>query len=99
MAAEHIHIITTFVYPGGVAEKEIGGKRRMVRVGLGNVDCPERGLIAEFEKTIKPIPWETAEARKDAIDAIRDASWIIDERRRAELIRHVVMSQYFERKS
>lgn len=99
MASETIHIITTLVFPGGVAEKDIAGDRRMVRVALGNIEDPDYGLLAEVEGKNAKIPWETKEAREEAIAALRTSAAIDCERKRAELIRHVTLAQYFDRKS
>jgi len=93
--AEALHITTSFVFPGGVSERDVGGKRRLVRVCVGMLDCPERGLLAELEGKIDRIPWIDNAARIDAIEDIK-AVQRLDETTRAKLARHITMSQYFE---
>lgn len=90
-----LHVVTSFVFPGGVVERDVGGKRRLVRVCLGMIDCDERGLLAELEGKIDPIPWLDNNARTQAIQAIQDAEWI-DAGLTAKLVRHVTLSKYFE---
>lgn len=92
---ETLHITTSFVFPGGVAERDVGGKRRLVRVCVGMLECPERGLLAELEGTIDRIPWIDNRARTEAIETVK-MSQKLDEPTRAKLARHITMSQYFE---
>lgn len=92
---ETLHITTSFVFPGGVAERDVGGKRRLVRVCVGMLECPERGLLAELEGTIGRIPWIDNAARTEAIENIK-VTQRLDETTRANLARHITMSQYFE---
>ena len=89
-----IEIITTFVMPGGVAEKDLMGQRRFVRVCLGLVDNPDYGLIAEMDGQISPIPWESREIRDEAIERVRTSS-LFDDGTRAKLIGHMARSKFY----
>ena len=91
---ETLEIVTTFVWPGGVSEVDLGGKRRMVRVCIGHIECPERGLIAELDGSIARIPWQSEQRRDDAAEALRQTH-LIEEPMRTRLADHVATSAYY----
>lgn len=89
-----IEIITTFVFPGGCAEKDIAGQRKFVRVCLGLVNNPEYGLIAEMEGHFDPIPWESKAIRDEATEKVRVGS-LLDKEVRDKLVAHMERSKFY----
>ena len=93
--SEQLEIVTTWVWPGGCSEIELGGKRRIVRVCVGYLEDPERGLLAEMDGSIPRTPWQSKEKRDAAVESIRQLAWI-EEPMKTRLLEHVAKSPYFE---
>lgn len=89
-----IELKTHFVFAGGVAEKDLAGQRRFVRVCLGQIENTDYVLIAEMNGEIAAIPWESHAVREEAIERARNAEWMEPEFQE-RLIAHIQRSKFY----
>ena len=101
--SEKLEIITTYVLPGGVGQKQRQGGHITARVTLGHIFAPD-GVVAEmngemagaaFSSTSDPVPWIDNATRDDAAAQVERMAGLIDDVRQA-LAKHIRKSAYFE---
>lgn len=101
--SEKLEIITTYVLPGGVGQKQRQGGHLTARVTLGHIFAPD-GVVAEmngelvgaaFSTSPDPIPWIDKATRDDAAAQVERMAGLKDDMRQA-LVKHIRKSAYFE---
>ncbi len=102
--AETLHIITSYVLPGGIGQREVVDGHITARVTLGHIWAPD-GVMAEMNGTMQgtdhfgassePVPWVSKTVRDQAAEEASRMPGLKDELR-DKLAAHIKRSAYYE---
>ena len=98
-----LHIVTTYVLPGGVGQKQVADGHITTRVTLGHIFAPD-GVVAElngemagaaFSSENQAVPWVSKATRDEAIGQVE--RWPgLNADLRVRLVAHMKRSAYYE---
>jgi hypothetical protein len=100
---EQLHIVTTYVLPSGISQKQVADGFITCRVCLGHIWAPG-GVLAElngemegthFESGSHPVPWVSKQVRSQAAEEAARMPGLKPELRE-QLAAHIKRSAYFE---
>ena len=102
--ADTLHIVTSYVLPGGVGQRQVADGHITARVTLGHIFAPD-GVMAEFNGEMEgaahfgldsqPVPWINRKTRDQAAEEASRLPGLSDDMR-AKLSAHIRKSAYFE---
>ncbi|WP_299955391.1 hypothetical protein [uncultured Roseobacter sp.] len=93
MTDSAVHV--TIVNAGGVATVKFADGYETMRVALGYLESSADGLIAEIDEGREPVPWQSAQVRDEAMEAV-ERRQDLDGKTRARLLEWIAATPYFE---
>jgi len=101
--AETLHIVTSYVLPSGISQRQVADGFLTARVTLGHIYSPG-GVLAEmngemegthFHSGSQPVPWIDRKTRDQAAEEAARMPGLKPELRE-QLAAHIKRSAYFE---
>lgn len=103
--AEHLTIVTQYVMPSGISQRQVADGFITCRIGLGYVWAPGSGVIAEMNGEMEgaahfggysePVPWLSKAVRNQASEEAARMPGLNDELR-VKLAAYIKRCAYFE---
>ena len=101
--AETLHVVTTYVLPSGIGQRQVADGHITARITLGHIWAPG-GVLAEmngemegthFESGSHPVPWIDRKTRDQAAEEVSRHPGVKPELQE-KLATHIRKSAYYE---
>lgn len=101
--AETLHVVTTYVLPSGIGQRQVADGHITCRITLGHIWAPG-GVVAEmngemegthFESGSHPVPWVSKQVRDQAAEEASRHPGVKPELQE-KLAAHIRKSAYYE---